>query len=120
MDESPTIATTIQPPYYAVIFTVVRTSDDEGYVEMAKHLHQLVSGCEGYLGMESAQEGDLEITVSYWASEQAILAWKHNVQHQSAQQQGKKRWYRRFKVRVAKVERDYEFNTEGESCNDSE
>ncbi|WP_420390238.1 antibiotic biosynthesis monooxygenase family protein [Marinobacter sp.] len=59
-----------------------------------------------YLGMESAREG-LGITVSYWESLEAIRNWKQNAEHQEAQRLGHQQWYSSFRVRIAKVEREY-------------
>jgi len=39
----------------------------------------------------------------------AIKSWKKTVEHSFGQKLGKERWCKWFKVRVAKVERDYEF-----------
>jgi heme-degrading monooxygenase HmoA len=47
------------------------------------------------------------ITVCYWEFEQSIAAWKRNVDHASAQQQGKSTWYSDYNVTIAKVERQY-------------
>jgi len=58
--------------------------------------------------MESARN-DIGITVSYWASEDAIRNWKANLDHQLAQKLGKENWYQAYKVRICKVERDYAF-----------
>jgi heme-degrading monooxygenase HmoA len=60
----------------------------------------------GYLGMESAREG-LGMTVSYWESLEAIRNWKQNAEHQEAQRLGHQQWYSSFRVRIAKVEREY-------------
>lgn len=65
----------------------------------------------GYLGIESARN-DLGITVSYWDSEEAIRNWKAQLEHRLAQKMGKERWYQSYKVRVARVERDYDFGVE--------
>lgn len=101
------IAKTPKPPYYAVIFTSVRTEVDEGYAQMAGKMVQLAAEQPGYLGMESAQDG-LGITVSYWDSLEAIKHWKNNLEHREAQKLGHEKWYSHFKTRISKVERDYE------------
>ncbi|EHA15410.1 antibiotic biosynthesis monooxygenase [Halomonas sp. HAL1] len=100
------IANTPSPPYYAVIFSSVRTEGDNGYGAMADRMLALASEQEGFLGIESARE-EVGITVSYWASEEAIKQWKQNAEHLEAQRLGHKVWYAEFKVRVAKVERAY-------------
>ena len=62
-------ATSPEPPYYAVIFTSVRTEGDAGYGETAARMEELAREVPGYLGIESARGADgFGITVSYWAS----------------------------------------------------
>lgn len=103
------IADTPVPPYYAVIFTSVRTGGDNGYASMAEQMEQLARQQPGFLGIESARE-DTGITVSYWASLEAIKAWKAQTDHLVAQQKGRQQWYSAYNVRICKVERDYGFN----------
>ena len=100
------IANTPKPPYYAVIFTSIRTEGDNGYGEMANKMVELASGQQGFLGVESAHE-DIGITVSYWADLESIKKWKANVDHQQAQRLGRENWYSSFKARITRVERDY-------------
>ena len=102
------IADTPEPPYYAVIFTSLRTEGDDGYGAMAEAMVELAKRQPGYLGIESAREG-LGITVSYWTDLESIAAWKADVKHLAAQQAGRERWYSQFKTRIARVERDYGF-----------
>jgi heme-degrading monooxygenase HmoA len=100
------IAKTPAPPYYAVIFTSLRTSADDGYDAMAARMKELAAQQPGYLGVESVRDG-LGITVSYWASLDAIAAWKRNAEHQEAQRRGRAAWYSGFRLRICKVEREY-------------
>jgi heme-degrading monooxygenase HmoA len=100
------IAHTPKPPYYAVIFTSLRTPGDQGYASMAARMDELAQQQPGFLGMESAREG-VGITVSYWASLEAIVHWKQHAEHLAAQTLGHQQWYTQFRVRIAKVEREY-------------
>ena len=100
------IARTPQPPYYAVIFTSMRTGVDNGYEVMAQRMVELATEQPGFLGVESARE-EVGITVSYWASMEAIAAWKRHAEHQIAQERGKQDWYSAYKTRICKVEREY-------------
>ncbi|PWC55582.1 antibiotic biosynthesis monooxygenase [Azospirillum sp. TSO22-1] len=102
------IANTPEPPYYAVIFTSLRTEGDDGYGAMAAAMVELAKQQPGYLGVESARDG-LGITVSYWKDLESIAAWKADAKHLAAQQAGRERWYSSFKTRIARVERDYGF-----------
>ena len=103
------ISNTPPPPYYVVIFSSIRISEDnEGYPEMNVLMNALALQQKGFLGMENAHS-DIGITVSYWSDLESIKKWKADLDHQKAQSEGQKTWYSQYKVRIAKVERDYEF-----------
>jgi len=103
-------ANTPTPPYYAVIFTSTKIDKDIGYGAMSERMVELVQRQDGFLGFESARE-ELGITVSYWRDEASIISWKTELEHQEAQAKGKSIWYTDYKIRIAKVERDYEKNS---------
>ncbi len=102
------IATTPKPPYYAVIFSSLRTEGDNGYGEMADLMVELAQKQDGFIGVESARE-ELGITVSYWRDLESIKKWKEHTDHKVAREKGRSDWYAKFKVRIAKVESDYGF-----------
>lgn len=109
------IAMTPDPPYYAVVFTSLRNraagagAGDDGYAETAERMLEFARSQPGFLGVESARDA-LGITVSYWADEESIVAWREHAEHAAAREQGRERWYEAFTVRVARVERSYEFH----------
>ncbi len=105
------IAETPNPPYYAVIFSSIRTGVDDSYLEVAEKMNALAKLQEGYLGIETARN-ELGITVSYWRDLESIKKWKQNTEHSFARDKGRKSWYQSFKTRIAKVERDYGFEKE--------
>lgn len=101
-------ANTPQPPYYAVIFSSRRTAGDNGYGRVAERMVELAADQPGFLGVESARgEDGFGITVSYWASQEAIAAWKGNLEHVAARELGNSTWYEHYELRVARVERAY-------------
>ena len=100
------IAQTPAPPYYAVIFTSLRTEVKEEYANTADRMVELAAEQPGFLGVESVRE-ELGITVSYWESLEAIKSWKNNAEHKVAQQMGLNKCYSRYKTRICLVERDY-------------
>lgn len=106
---SPAFARLPEPPYYAVIFASLRNGDDEaGYQAAAERMLELAAQQPGYLGAESTRGADgFGITVSYWDSEAAIVAWKHQAEHAATRAHGRTRWYEHFELRVAKVSRAY-------------
>lgn len=102
------IAETPRPPYYAVIFTSLRTEGDNGYGEMAERMFALVSEREGFLGMESVRGADgFGMTVCYWQTLEGIKRWKQEAEHQAAQALGQEQWYKNYWARICKVEEDY-------------
>ncbi|HLJ96481.1 MAG TPA: antibiotic biosynthesis monooxygenase [Gemmataceae bacterium] len=109
-------ARTPQPPYYAVVFSSVRTAaDPAGYEAMADRMVELAQSMPGFLGMESARGADgFGITVSYWESEENIRHWQQHAEHLHAQHMGRRLWYARFQLRVCKVERAYGFEGNAE------
>ena len=97
-----------EPPYYSVIFSSQRTAGENGYGLMADRMVELAAEQPGYLGVESARASDgFGITVSYWASLDAIAAWRSHAEHRIAQESGKTQWYQHYELRIACVERAY-------------
>jgi heme-degrading monooxygenase HmoA len=94
-------------PYYAVIFSSIRTEGDQkGYEAMAKRMTELAETQPGFLGLETARS-EIGLTISYWKDKEAIHKWKSNAEHVLAQVYGKNKWYKSYKVRIAKVEYEY-------------
>lgn len=102
------IANTPKPPYYAVIFSSMRTEVDESYGLVAEKMMELAAEQDGFLGVESVRNG-LGITVSYWKDLESIKKWRDNSKHKIAKENGISKWYEVYKVRIAKVEIDYDF-----------
>ena len=95
-------------PYYAVIFTSTRTEKDNDYLKMSESMEALAKKQNGFIGVDSARN-QVGITVSYWESLEAVKNWKKETEHLKAQLKGKQDWYNWYKVRICKVEREYEF-----------
>ena len=97
--------------YYAVIFTSQRTEqDEEGYGKMAEKIDALAQQQPGFLRAESVRnEEGMGITVSYWASLEAIQAWKEHAKHLIAQQLGKDKWYTTYNVEICQMLKAYSF-----------
>ena len=98
----------MKPPYYAVIFTSVRTDVEQGYAEMANLMVEMAKQQDGFLGIESARN-EIGITVSYWKDLESIKNWKSNLDHLQAQRKDKQKWYESYKERIAIVEKEYNF-----------
>lgn len=107
------------PPYWVVVFSSRRADGavdgaDDGYGDAARRMVDLAAGYDGFLGIESARDdAGFGLTVSYWASPEAIAAWRRDVEHVAVREQGRARWYRHYELRVAKVERAYGWDADG-------
>ena len=103
-------ANTPQPPYYAAIFSSTHTGSHGGYAEDTETVLELAKQHPGFLGIEAAGNDDLSIAVSYWDSDETIRAFKELAEHLIIQKRGRETYYKSYKMRVARVERDYGFN----------
>lgn len=97
---------TYKPPYYAVIFTTELKDEIEDYHLMADKILELAKQQPGYLGFETARD-TIGISVSYWKDLDAIYSWSKNLEHIKAKEKGKSTYYKNFKTRICKVEREY-------------
>ncbi|MFD5639288.1 MULTISPECIES: antibiotic biosynthesis monooxygenase family protein [unclassified Streptomyces] len=109
-DHSPAPVAAFEPPYYAAVFTSMRTEGDGGYGETAERMDELVKEIPGFLGMDYARTpGGLAITVGYFQDEDAIKEWSAHAEHRAAQRRGRAEWYERYTLHIAKVERSHGF-----------
>ncbi|MBX9859102.1 MAG: antibiotic biosynthesis monooxygenase [Sphingomonas sp.] len=95
----------------AVIFMSVRTdADAEGYAAAVDAMDARAALQPGYCGFHSARGPDgLGITVSYWADDDCAKAWRDDPEHKLIRDAGRDRWYSRYELVVARVERDYDW-----------
>ncbi len=107
-------AATPRPPYYAVIFSSVRSAaDGDGYAAMADRMLELARRQPGFLGVESVRDAaGCGVTVSYWESLEAIRRWGADAEHRQAQAGGRQRWYAAYRLRVVRVEAETTFERE--------
>ena len=63
---------------------------------------------EGFLGEDSARN-DYGISVSYWRDLDSIEVWRQNSEHRWAKEKGKKDFYKAYNIRIARVEKEYDF-----------
>ncbi|HXH17607.1 MAG TPA: antibiotic biosynthesis monooxygenase, partial [Chitinophagales bacterium] len=75
------------PPYYAVIFSSLKTDNNDGYDEWNNRLFELVKNMDGYLGHESYRREDKQgVTISYWRDLESLRKWKNETLHKKAQE----------------------------------
>lgn len=92
---------------FVVIFRAKVRSVDSEYLTVAARLRELALSEFGCVEFHSVTEGENEVALSYWPSEENIRAWKSHPEHIRAQQRGKEIWYASYTVQVAEIAREY-------------
>jgi heme-degrading monooxygenase HmoA len=88
---------------YAVIFKATVAEFDDEYLRTAQRLKTLAFEKYGCKDFVSVTEGNEEIAISYWETEQQIRDWKNDPEHRLAQRMGRDTWYRSFSVEICEV-----------------
>ena len=94
---------------FAVIFKAKVGEQDDHYGEMVTLMRDLAFAhyhCQDFIAVT---EGEQEIAISYWNSEEDIRNWHQDSQHRIAQQFGQERWYQSYTVEFVEVRRRYSF-----------
>jgi heme-degrading monooxygenase HmoA len=96
---------------WSVGFVNQRAGDaSDGYGATADRMDELARQQPGFVGVDSARTNDgIGITISRWSSVAALMNWRNLAEHAAAQSQGRKRWYERYRLDVARIERVAEF-----------
>ena len=92
---------------FVVIFRATIRQLDIEYSQMAARMRELALTEFGCLEFQCVCEGNQEIALSYWPSEDNIRAWKNHPEHLKAQQLGREQWYESYHVQVCEIKRDY-------------
>ena len=107
----------------AVIFEVIPTKEGKSeYLQRAAELRKFLENRDGFISIERFQslteEGKI-LSLSFWRDEKAIEAWRNLLEHRMAQRRGKESLFRSYRIRVAKVIRDYTETKRDEAPSDS-
>ena len=96
---------------YAVIFEVIPTkTGKEEYLKIASTLKEFLQNREGFISIERFQslvDENKLLSLSFWEDEKSIEIWRNMFEHRVAQDKGNARIFEDYRIRVAKVERDY-------------
>jgi len=96
---------------YAVIFKAEINQLDKSYSETALRMRELAINKYGCTEFVAVTEGNNEIAISYWETQEQIVKWKQDAEHLVAQEQGRSTWYKSYRVEVVEVIREYAKNT---------
>jgi heme-degrading monooxygenase HmoA len=107
----------------AVIFEAKpATAGREEYLALAKDLHVLLEGVEGFISIErfeSLSEPGKLLSLSFWRDEAAVARWRTMREHRLAQAKGRARIFDDYRLRIAAVVRDYGKTARAEAPQDT-
>ena len=96
----------------AVIFEVEpKPGQRDACFDLAAELRPELERIDGFISVErfrSLTDGGKFLSLSFWRDEAAAKAWHAHSDHRAAQAKGKAEIFRRFRIRVAEVLRDYD------------
>ncbi len=96
---------------FVVIFEVYLTEAGRSeYFSMAADLRKFLTDRPGFISIErfqSTSDRNKLLSISFWENEEAIAKWRNLFEHRMAQKKGRREWFDRYRIRVARVLRDY-------------
>ena len=82
----------------------------QDYFDLAAKLRPELEEIDGFISVERFsslyQEGKF-VSISFWRDEEALKRWREHQQHLQAQQKGRGEIFKDYRIKVAKVIRDY-------------
>lgn len=107
----------------AVIFEVeIADGHKSEYLDIAAELRPILEGIDGFISVERFQSltnpGKL-LSLSFFESEEAVMAWRNTAEHRRAQSRGRSGVFAGYRLRVASVLRDYGMAERRETPEDS-
>jgi heme-degrading monooxygenase HmoA len=107
----------------AVLFEVWPASGRESrYLDLAHELRPELDRIDGFLSIERfeslAEPGKL-LSLSFWRDEAAVAAWRNTAAHRAVQAEGRRAVFSDYRIRIAKVIRDYGMTERAEAPLDS-
>ncbi|MFB9248038.1 antibiotic biosynthesis monooxygenase family protein [Sphaerisporangium melleum] len=82
----------------------------EEYLAEATRLREALPAVDGFAGIErftSVSEPGKFIAIGFFRDEDAVAAWRNTPAHRRAQELGRRRFFTRYRLRMAEVVRDY-------------
>ncbi len=96
---------------YVVIFEVqISQEKQEEYLEVARMLKKQLLNAKGFISIErfsSLVNEEKIVSLSFWETQESIKNWKNVFDHRYAQEKGRSSVFKDYRIRIAKVQRDY-------------
>jgi heme-degrading monooxygenase HmoA len=95
----------------AVLFEAMpNEGKEQEYFDTAAALRPLLEKIEGFISIErfrSVNDPSKVLSLSFWRDEESIKQWRNMELHRSAQAKGRQDIFKDYRLRIARVERDY-------------
>lgn len=95
----------------AVIFEVEPADGKrDAYLGIAADMRPLLDGIDGFISVERFQSlanPQRVLSLSFWRDEEAVRAWRNTEEHRRAQTAGRGGVFAGYRLRIARVVRDY-------------
>lgn len=107
----------------AVIFEVTPNEGrKQEYLDIAADLRPMLGKIDGFVSIERFQslseEGKI-LSLSFWRDEESIMQWRKLEAHRIAQKKGRQEVFENYRLRIAKILRDYGLNERDQAPEDS-
>jgi heme-degrading monooxygenase HmoA len=107
----------------AVIFELTPAPGrKQEYLDLAAALASELKDRDGFISIErfqSISNPERFVSLSFWRDEEAVRKWRNLQKHREAQAKGRKEVFSTYRLRVAKVLRDYSKDSREEAPSDS-
>lgn len=101
----------------AVLFEAQAVAAQQSrYLALAAELRSELESTPGFIALERFQSLSTEgkiLSLSWWEDEESVREWKRNALHAAAQEEGKRILFRYYRIRVARVIREYSSDQRG-------
>jgi len=107
----------------AVIFELTPAPGrKQEYLDLAAGLAAALKDRDGFISIErfqSISNPERFVSLSFWRDEEAVRKWRNLQQHREAQAKGRAGIFSSYRLRVARVLRDYSHDKREEAPQDS-
>lgn len=83
----------------------------EDYAAMNADLAQYVRSMPGFVDVKSFKAEDGErLTLVWWRDRESLEQWRQDMRHMEAKKLGRQKWYQYYKIEIAEVYRQSNFD----------
>lgn len=88
----------------------------QDYADMNKFLADYVQSRPGFVAVKSFKAEDGErLTVVWWRDRESLEQWRQDMHHVEAKKLGRQKWYDYYKIEIAEVYRQSEFERDSKA-----